>query len=506
MSRATVGADKAQDPLVMALDVGSSNVRAILFDGQGRMVEGCAVTRPSEPAAGEGSEFDAERLLEIVFDCIDDLLGRSRVFASKIGAVSVCTFVGNILGTDRAGRAVTPLFYYADDRGGRQAERLRASLDPGIYHQRTGCFIHPAYLPVRLAWLADKRPDAFEKAADWISFGEYLERRLFGEAAVSLSVASWTGLLDRRRLAWDTETFEVLPVRPEQFSALTDGDQPRLGLRGAFASRWPRLDHLPWYPAVADGAAANIGSGCVAPDCVALTIGTSSAVRAVVPGTPEHVPDGLWCYRVDAGLSLLGGALTEGGGVFAWLKRVLRLPADEDIDRAVALLPPDGHGLTVLPLLAGERSPGWAGKSVGTIQGLTAATTPEQIVRAFLESIACRIAMVFDSLRPHLAAPARVIASGGALCASAAWQQVVSDALGVPLEISEVPQASARGSALMALKALGVVADYEQAPKPQGRMIEPIGENHEKYKRVIERQDRLYRALARRAAGERAAG
>jgi len=123
-------------------------------------------------------------------------------------------------------------------------------------------------------------------------------------------------------------------------------------------------------------------------------------------------------------------------------------------------------------------------------------TSPEQIVAGFLESIACRTAVILDRLRPHLPPGVRVVAGGGALCGSPAWQQIVADALGAPLELTKIPQASARGSALMALKALGRLADYKQALSDPGRVIEPIGEHHQKYLRMIERQDRLSRTLS----------
>ncbi len=264
----------------------------------------------------------------------------------------------------------------------------------------------------------------------------------------------------------------------------------------SFAARWPALRDAPWFPMIGDGAAANIGSGCVSPGRVALTVGTTSALRAVVTDPALSLPTGLWCYRVDSRRLLPGGALTEGGGVFAWLRRTLRLGDPIELEAALAGAEPDAHGLTVLPFFAGERSPGWDGDARATIHGLSLATRPEDIARAGLEAVALRIALVYNQLRSVLPAEPQVIAGGGALLSSPAWQQIIADALGVPIAISTIPEASARGAALLALEALGVVPDVGQAPDGVGAAVMPNLEHHWRYQSALERQQRLYAQLA----------
>jgi gluconokinase len=415
----------------------------------------------------------------------------------KIGGVAACTFVNNILGIDEGNRVVIPLTSYADTRADAEVVGLKADFDETIVHDRTGCRFHPSYLPARFRWLAQTQPDLFRRVARFVSIGEYLELKLFGEAAVTYSVASWSGLLNRSKLEWDRELMAGLPVRAEQLSPLTDARVPRRGLRPKFAARWPMLRDLPWFPAVGDGATANIGSGCVSPARVALTVGTTSALRVVLTDPPDHLPSGLWCYRVDGRRSLLGGALSEGGSVFAWMRATLQLENGPEFEDSVAGMEPDGHGLTVLPFLAGERAPGWAGHARATIQGLTLATTPRDILRAGLEAVAYRIALVFDLLRPVLPADPQVIASGGALLRSPAWLGIIADVLGRPVSVSQVQEASGRGSALLALEALGALADMEDAPDFVNVARCPDADTHARYRLAIERQQALYEKLVK---------
>jgi gluconokinase len=202
------------------------------------------------------------------------------------------------------------------------------------------------------------------------------------------------------------------------------------------------------------------------------------------------VPWGLWHYRVDGRRHLVGGATSEGGNVLAWARRALALPADTAaLETALGAVPADGHGLTALPFLAGERSPGWRGDARATVTGLGLATTPPEILRALLESVAYRLADVYERLRP-LAAPGHaVIASGGALHASRVWSQIVVDALGVPIEVRESLEASSRGAALLALGALGYPAPPLEVP---GRVLEPDPGRHDIYAQARARQARLY--------------
>lgn len=104
------------------------------------------------------------------------------------------------------------------DRLGRAVQ----GFDEAACHQRTGCLFHPSYLPARLRRMAAARPDWLRNSTRWVSPGEFLELRLFGQAAVSYSVAAWTGLLDRRRLCWDEPLLAGPPIDAGLLSPLVD--------------------------------------------------------------------------------------------------------------------------------------------------------------------------------------------------------------------------------------------------------------------------------------------
>jgi gluconokinase len=476
--------------MVIALDLGTSSARATLYDAQGRAVDGRFHQVAYEPATtGDGGvEHDPALVLEAAAACLDAVVRAAR--HDPVQAVGVASFWHGLLGFDAAHRPVTPLLMWADSRSTREAGLLRDALDETALHARTGCHLHTSYWPAKLRWLARERPMDVRRVARWGSIGEHLELAFFGEAATSLSMASGTGLLDQEAMRWDAEALAAAGIEAAQLFPLANRADGRRGLRAPWAGRWPALRNVPWFPAIGDGAAGSIGSDCLDPGRMALNVGTSAALR-VVTDAPTTPPRGLWRYRLDRRRSLLGGATSEGGNVYAWCQDVLRLPDDDAVERALIAQSPDSHGLTVLPFLAGERAPGWRGDRRATITGLSLDTTAIEIVHAALEAVTLRLALVYGLLAPYAAPDHLVVASGGAVNRSRAWTQMLADALGRPVHCSAESEATSRGAALLALESLGVLPDVSAARAPLGEVIAPDPARHARYAAALERHRRL---------------
>jgi gluconokinase len=190
----------------------------------------------------------------------------------------------------------------------------------------------------------------------------------------------------------------------------------------------------------------------------------------------------------------MGGALSDGGNLVGWLRETLRLPDPEETERLLTEMEPDAHGLTFLPILNGERGPTWADKANGTISGLSMSNTPVEILRAAMEAVAYRFATIAEILQEASPGDKQVIGTGGGLFNSPAWTQIMADALGRPVTLSGVEEASSRGATLLALEALGGPR-VEEAPTYLGETFQPDPERHETYRKALTRQRRLYEAV-----------
>ena len=487
-------------PAVLALDIGSSGVRAALFDEQGRELEGASVRSSYSSETCNFAIFDAEKLLEHVAETIDALFVRFPESSTRIELIAVSCFWHSLLGVDEAGRATTPVLGWADTRATAAVYQLRSEFDEAKTLARTGCRFHSSYWPAKLRRLRNEEPKIFQATTRWLSFAEFLTLRFFGETAVSVSMASGTGLLNQLTCEWDDELTAALGVSVAGLPEVAGPQQSFQSLTSAYANRWPQLERARLFPAVGDGAANSIGSGCHSTEKVALMIGTSGALRVCFAGEPpDRLPPELWCYRANRYRILIGGALSDGGGLYNLIKEsLLRTENFATIESELELLSPDAHGLTVLPFWAGERSPGWNPDARGGILGLTLKTRPIEILRAAMEAIAYRFALIAGAL-DTFAPGATLIASGNALRLSPTWAQILADVLGRRVVVSEASEASLRGAALLALEAAGKIQSIEKSSAPCSESVEtafePNMRYHALYQDGLDRQQRIYQKL-----------
>lgn len=420
---------------VLALDVGSSSVRAQRFDERAEPVGELR----QEAYGGD----DPAELAAVVRSVLDG--------AEPDGT---SCFAHSLVAVDRDWRPLTPILGWRDARSTPAAAELRQRLDGEAVHARTGAFLHPSFWPAKLAWLAEADPEAFRRAAWFVSFADFLR----GKPETTVSMASTTGLLDATTCGWDEELLDAV---------------------GVDAERLPQLADLPvWF----DGACSNLGAGCVGPSRAALMIGTSGALRLLYETDRPAPRPGLFLYRLDERRVVEGGALSDGGNLYAWLERTLA-PADGSL----AGRGPDDHGLAFLPFLGGERATGWDPDAKGVVSGLTFDITPLDLRQAALEGVAFRFAAIAELL-PDLE---EVVATGHALLADPDWAQIVADALARPLHVSAVAEASLRGAAVAALERHGI----EAAPGAVDRTLEPRADRADAYRWARDRQRRLYEVL-----------
>lgn len=420
---------------VLALDVGSSSVRAQRFDEQG---EPAAELRQEEC----GGEDPAEVAAAV-----------QRVLAGDEPDATSC-FAHSLLAVDEDWNALTPILGWRDLRSAAAAERLAQSVDAAEVHRRTGAFLHPSFWPAKLSWLAETEPETFRRAASFVSFADYLH----GSAETSPSMASTSGLLDLTTQRWDAELLAAVGVEED---------------------RLPRIAEVPLW---SDAACSNAGAGCASRERAALMVGTSGALRVLYESERPQPRPGLFLYLADERRVVEGGALSDGGNLHEWLERTLA-----DTSGSLAGRDPRDHGLVFLPFLGGERSTGWHPHAHGTIHGLTLETTPLDLRQAAYEGVGFRFAAIADLL-PDVR---DIVATGGALLHDPDWLQIMADALARPITVSAVPEASLRGAAVLALERRG----HAVAEAPIAGVVQPRADRAEAYRAAREEQQRLYGAL-----------
>lgn len=463
-------------PALLAIDLGTSSVRTALFDGQLRPLAGSSARAAYRVrhSVDHGAELDPEALLRATRKCLLQTRLRTK---KPVRTIAGSGFWHSLLGLDRDGKPLTPVFTWADARSSEDAARLREELDERAFQQRTGCMLRASFWPAKLLWLRRTQPRLFRRVARWVSPAEWIFEQLFGLTACSHSMASGTGLYDLARRDWNEVLLQTCGLTRSQLNPLRDE---------------VAVEELSVYPAIGDGAAGNLGSGAARPGIVAINVGTSAAVRAI--SSPKvKLPFGLFRYVVDEQRSLLGGAVSNAGNLRAWCLREFRLPKGKAAIEKLLRQPATGESrLTILPCWVRERAPTWPEQLDGAIYGLTQATTAPDLLRAATAAVCHRLADILEELETAVGPTKRIVVSGGIL-QSPASLQILADALGRDLECSVNQEASLRGAAVHALEMAG-----KKAPPPRrGKIIRPDKSEAAAARRDRERQNQLEQLLSR---------
>ncbi len=441
--------------LILALDIGTSSIRGALYDIKAEPIADTAyrLDRSLDITPEGGAEIDADEAVEQVAAVIDGVLERSKEVRGDIISIASCSFWHSLVGVDKTRKPTTKVLGWADTRSSVCVNLLRNALDEDEVHNRTGAHIHSSYWPAKLSWLSREFPDMFVGTLQWLSFSDYLALKLSGNAVTSVSMASGTGIFDIRKCRWDTELLDHLNIKPENLPMIAEGSLENFKLEPEFVERWQRLKDSVWLPAIGDGAADNIGSGCTTSTEAALMIGTSSAIRVAYRGEPpERIPRGLWCYRIDRERVIIGGALSDGGGLYEWIKKTFNLP--HDAEERISSRKLGEHGLVFLPYIAGERSPGYNPYARGGIFNLTSTTEAIDILQSAFEAVGYKFRELFELLSTVVTVK-KIVASGGALRESPAWKGIIEDILSFDLMLSGIEEPSSRGAVLHAMDYIG---------------------------------------------------
>jgi len=475
-------------PAILSLDIGSSSVRASLYDHSARLIPRTSVKIDNEfqTTRDGGSQMDANAALKVVIAAIDTVLEKAK--RVEITHVATCAFWHSLVGVDSPSKPTMKVLGWADTRSREYSAVLKTRFDESDLHDRTGAHFHSSFWPAKLLWLRREKPDVFERTTRWLSFSDYVLLKLCGSAVTSISMASASGIFDQRKCDWDGELLRYLKVRRDQLPLLTDAHE-RLSM--SKASRWRQLRDADWLPPIGDGGADHVGSCGIGKKVASLMIGTSAAMRIAYKGQPPAtVPDGLWSYRIDRERVIVGGALSDGGNLYEKFRRELRVPRNAEDQMRVRGAA--GHGLTVLPFFFGERSTGYREGAHGAIVGTNADIDGVDLLQAAMEGVAYRIAEIHDRLK-KVAKFKTIAASGGALRASPVWKQIMADVLGRDLYLTGDEESASRGAVLLALESLGKIEGIDERSFSEGSKLEHHPSCHIAYRKARRQHQTAYK-------------
>lgn len=497
---------KATD-VVIGLDIGTTSTKAVVFGPRGVIRAAYHSGYPISHPYPTWAEQDPDVIVEAAIDAIRYALLKSRAQQKDVIAVGISAAMHSLIAVDAAGRPLTKSIIWADNRSMEQANHINRHLEGHRIYRRTGTPIHPMSPLPKLMWLKENNPEVFRNAAKFISIKEYLLYRFFHRYIVDYSLASATGLFNIDECRWDRKVLELLGIEESQLSEAVSTVHRLTHLDKSIAARIGIHPETPFIIGASDGVLANLGVGAIQQGEMAITIGTSGAIRTVVPSPQTDEKGRTFCYALTDQHWVVGGPTNSGGMMLRWLRDEFAAP-EMEVSKRLGIdaydlmiqyaekVPAGSEGLLFLPFLSGERAPYWNPNARGTFFGISMHHKREHFIRAVLEGVIFSVFSVGVALRDLTGEIKDVRASGG-FARSAVWRQILADVMGREIMVPESHEASALGAATLALYGLGEITRLEQIKDwiSISHIHQPDRQNSEIYLEMFYLYNRLYEKL-----------
>lgn len=476
-----------QKPDALAiLDVGTTSTRASVLRLDGSLIGHARELNRLEISAPDRAEHDPFALLGAAEMVVARAVRAARAAGAAVGGLVISSQMHSLLLTDAAGRPVTPIITWADTRADAAATAVRSRDDWLALYARTGCPPHPAYPLYKLMALrsSGEAPRPTQRVVDLKS---WLLWKWTGESVIDLSLASGTALLDLHALRWDAEALEMAGISEAQLPTIVDTSHitpvatRRLGLPLG----------TPIVTGAGDAVLSSLGCGAHAPGAVAVMMGTSGAVRIGSPAPMADPMGRLFSYYLAPGLWIVGGALSSGGIVLDWLGRIFDVDHSGILDTAAGS-PAGAGGLVFVPLIVGERAPGYEGRARGAWFGLGLEHDRRHLARAAIEGMAFHVRSVLALLEER-SRVTEVRATGG-LARSALWLRVLAGVINRTVTVPTEVEGSTIGALILGGTALGLLPNLDAASAivHPSKLVEPEPGERAIYDATYASYQRLY--------------
>lgn len=499
--QATALLRSGDEPIIIAVDIGTGSVRALLVDRELNVLGQHSIGLNLEEPVQGWSQQDPKNVSDATQAVVANLIQGSSEIKNRIAGICFSSAVSSLLPVDHHGQPLYPALIWADTRASGQADQLIASYGTELY-RRTGCPLHASYWLPKLLWIKENQPEIFSQAASWLTIKDYVLAQLTGDLLIDISNAAATGILNPTQRWWDELALDLANIRAQQLPSIAETTEILHSLQPSVARTLGLPVGLPLVVGAGDGVLSSLGAGAVQPGQATTMIGSSGACRTVAYGPGGIDPLGrTWSYPLAGGIWISGGAENSGGLVVQWL--IDNVYQAEKVAEPLSVLfseaagvAPGGEGLIFLPYLLGERAPIWNADARGVFLGLSAHHHRPHLARAVLEGTVYALYSIFEALNEKFGPIKEVRASGGYV-RSPEWLQIQADFFGKRLSVPKNYEGSAMGAAMLGHFALGHISSLEEAA---GRIksdfeVEPNPEASAIYNEIIPIYKNAYSSL-----------
>ena len=482
---------------MIGVDIGTTSTKAVLFTVQGEIKEMHHAEYPLYTPDSLTAEQKPDEIFTAVLSVIKQVVAKSQMDKSKLAFISFSSAMHSIIAVDEQGKPLTNCITWADKRAASFADELKENGKSEELYKRTGVPIHPMSPLVKIMWMKHEKKDIAGGTCKFVSIKEYIFYKFFGKFVVDYSIAAATGCLNITKLTWDEEALKAADISEKQLSKVVPTTHVLKGMKSDLAYALNINEDTPFVIGSSDGVLSNIGLGAIGKGEIAVTIGTSGAIRTITSEPLLDEQGRTFCYPLMKDRYVVGGSVNNGGVVLKWAKNELAKSETTVAERLemnvydlltemASKVNPGSDGLLFHPYLSGERAPLWNPYARGSFTGLSLHHKKEHIIRAVLEGVMYNLYTVLTPLQALIGEAVEIKASGG-FARSEVWKQMMADIFDKKVTIPESLESSCLGAAVVGLYALELIDSIDAVKGMVGKVhtLTPIKENVEIYKEIL---------------------
>lgn len=449
---------------ILAIDVGTSSSRGILYDGIGRQlfvhqVE-YMVNFPGESLV----EQDASDFDDAIAGICAAAVAWCNTHGETVDGLSLTAQRSSIIPVDKDGNALRPAIMWQDKRNEGIVAEFRPR-EKEIY-ALTGARINTVFSGTKMTWFRRNQRSLYEKTYKICTIADFLTLKITGQFRSDHTYGSRSLLMNLKTRQWDDHLLELFEVDKEKLCELVAPGTVIGNVTEEYAARTGLKAGIPLTTAGGDQQCAALGHGLCKSGTMEITTGTGAYMLQFIDEVPENLGTDVICGAHSIpGKYVLENSMLTCAALYNWAGRTL-MADKEDIpsrNAAVEATPPGSNGCIALPYFQGRGTPDWNANAYGGYLNVGLRTTQGDMVRSLLESICYEIRNNIDVLEQYTAAPDTVYVGGG-LTKFDAFCQIEADVTRLPMtrNCAHAEQTSF-GAWVSAVVAMGLYESYEAA-------------------------------------------
>jgi len=491
---------------MLGVDIGTTTTKAVLFSENGKVIQQDSIGYPLYTPDISTAEQNPEEIFQAVLQVITNIMKHHS--DKPLLFVSFSSAMHSIIAVDENDIPLTPVITWADNRSEAWALKIKDEWNGLEIYKRTGTPIHPMSPLSKITWLVNEHPEIARKTKKYIGIKEYIFKKFFNQYVVDHSLASAMGMMNLHTLDWDEEALNIAGITRAQLSTLVPTTTLFKNCHVDLAKQMGIDPQTPFVIGASDGVLSNLGVNAIGKGEIAVTIGTSGAIRTIIDKPKTDVKGRIFCYALTENHWVIGGPVNNGGMVLRWIRdefasseveTAKRLGVDsyEVLTKIAERVRPGADGLLFHPYLSGERAPLWNPNARGSFFGLTLSHKKEHMIRAALEGVIYNLYTVYLALLEYMESPVTRIQATGGFSRSVIWRQMMADIFESEVTVPESYESSCLGACILGLYALGKINSFEIAADMVGDTYThtPIEEAAKEYRQLLPIFIRLSRLL-----------